>query len=86
MLLRSDVTKARVNVYPNPMQQNLSVVLSMEPQNGKVHIVDLTGKPLREITINSLQTNIDVADLIPGAYLVRYSDDGLQQTFKVTKQ
>ena len=58
-----------VNVYPNPTSSQISIELK-EGTSEEFAITDNSGKILKEGTMESLKTNIDVSDLSAGMYFV----------------
>ncbi len=74
---------------PNPAQE--TTVLSIGDDftsfnNMNFDLTDITGKVLRKGTINSKQTNIDVATLAEACYFLNIYDNGKQiKTFKLLK-
>jgi hypothetical protein len=62
------------HIYPNPVDEVLHVVV----ENGKqASIFDFTGRLLKSVSLESLETAIPVSDLFPGKYIVKiYTVDG----------
>ncbi|MDD3860384.1 MAG: T9SS type A sorting domain-containing protein [Bacteroidales bacterium] len=62
-------------IYPNPSNQVLYVGFN-ERVDCSMKIYDITGKELKALTFNGLQTKIDLSDLSEGLYVLRVSKDG----------
>jgi hypothetical protein len=76
-----------VEAYPNPVTDILTVrLIGTAAANPSVAIADVTGKTIRTITLTGNTTAINMSDLAPGVYLIKYSDVMHSQTFKVNKQ
>ncbi|MBT8326107.1 MAG: T9SS type A sorting domain-containing protein [Bacteroidia bacterium] len=68
-------------VYPNPTRDNLNIQINGLKQRGITHlnmqIMDLHGKLIKEISLDSKHEQIDVSELRASTYLIRlYSLDG----------
>ncbi|MBS1614716.1 MAG: T9SS type A sorting domain-containing protein [Bacteroidetes bacterium] len=66
-----------MKVYPNPVQEILSVELLSKTQGTlRYKICDITGRSLLETTNSEKQTQINVRNLAPGAYSIICLKDG----------
>ncbi len=78
-----------IDVYPNPVTDELVVKISGADKTTQITLIDLAGKVLRSFQANAAQDGMirmDVKNLQPGYYLLR-SDNGQQvQTIKISKQ
>lgn len=80
--VRDGVTPEVFGVYPNPVNDQLTITGAA--QNGAVEVVDVAGK----VVLRTTNTNgrVDVSELVPGVYqLLVYGNDGLKQA-RFTKQ
>ncbi|WP_118976063.1 PKD domain-containing protein [Taibaiella koreensis] len=75
---------SRVLVYPNPTARVL-VIENMMPSS-VLHIYDVSGKKLRNITITKPRENIDISSLSPGAYLLIYTGTKQQVSWRFIKE
>jgi hypothetical protein len=76
-----------VEAYPNPVQGTLNVnVYGLVDGNAAITVTDISGKVLRQVSITSAKTSIDMSDLASGVYLLKYVDDNRAETIKITKQ
>lgn len=62
-------------VYPNPAQNNIQLTINNNQTNGSVLIIDITGKIVKQQTIESSKMNIQVSDLQNGIYFVRVGSE-----------
>lgn len=73
----------RFSLYPNPVNSSLTIDYPHFNQNGSVfYLIDITGKQLKEIFVNSAKTTIDVTGLKPGFYILRGA--GVASKFVIT--
>ena len=65
----------KVNVYPNPSKESVSLQLAKET-NGTVIIYDYLTRKVGEYTINGTQIDIDIQDYAAGSYLINVIENG----------
>jgi hypothetical protein len=63
-----------IDLYPNPVFDKLTVEIKKILSEGKVSIVDLSGKLLYSSMIQGLKTEIDLRILSCGIYFIRIND------------
>lgn len=81
------VTAARLQVFPNPVKNQLTIRLNGQPlANANVEIVSLSGTVIKTIRLTTQQSVIDVSAIPAGVYMLRYTDNAHVQTIRVTKQ
>lgn len=73
-----------VEIYPNPVNDRLFFRNSNEI--GKLAIYNLQGQPVIEIKTAGAEAVIDVSQLQPGVYFIRYGEQGKMITRKIIKQ
>lgn len=67
--------KTQLNVYPNPTKDVVNFVLAEEfVSNGKIKLMDNTGRVVRLIAVNSNNTQVNVEDLPEGVYFYQYEN------------
>lgn len=73
------------DVYPNPANGDVNVAANIASSNDtKVRILDLNGRVVAEQTMDeTFNTNIDVAGLNPGLYMVEVSNGVVTTTQKL---
>jgi len=78
----------QVSALPNPVSDNLQVVLAKEPVTGMYcQLFDLSGKMLMNRNILSRTMQIDMSAYAPAVYTLRVCDEsGVTGTFKVIKK
>lgn len=67
----SKVDPLATRLYPNPANTSINVVTS-QVLNGMLHVVDVTGRVVAQVQVNSDRTIIQVQDLFPGIYQVTF--------------
>ncbi len=78
---------AFVEVYPNPVKNMLAIRLAEQPLAPiQAQLLDVKGKLLKTISLQSQQVSVDMAGLPAGIYMLRYFDNAQMQTIKITKQ
>ena len=91
----SNIVKATVSgmdafkivAAPNPVKNEVTVKTWGAP-SGKptITITDITGKTINTYMVKSQETTIDMSQLAPGMYLIKYTDAAHNETIKVNKQ
>lgn len=66
--------------YPNPTSGPVN--LKLPKGEGEIFVIDVTGKLLRRMMVNSRKTELDLTGLAAGTYLIRYvvgEDSGIRR-------
>ena len=88
VILVTNSSKAgTAQMYPNPVQSGLSVVLNNDVKgNGTISVYDLAGRSLKQTTLvkndKILNTIVDMNNLVPGLYVVEIK---IGDNYKLTK-
>lgn len=69
-----DETLVDVNIYPNPVEDNLNIKTSADVINKVATIFDINGKRVLNLKLKS--TTIDVSNLTSGIYFLRLESEG----------
>ena len=77
-----ELVKDDLQVYPNPASSMITVENAL---NANIHILDLTGKQVMAIENNN-GTQLNVADLTNGIYIVQVESDGKISTGRFVKE
>lgn len=72
-----------VAVYPNPFRENLNINAAY---GATVSVFNLSGQLQMETRLGSEQASINTSQLKPGVYIVKVTNDGQPQTFKLIRQ
>ena len=81
-----------LNVYPNPLKETLTVTFAATAISGKINVrlIDFSGKliQLEELDGNArtFETQMNVADLYPGMYLLEIENAGNRVVRKLIKE
>jgi hypothetical protein len=76
----------RVNLYPNPATNQVTIENIEQDAFYVISIVDLSGKEMVRLQSNQNKVEIDVSDLENGIYLVTILADSKNTTLKFIKQ
>ena len=80
-----EVETATISVYPNPT--NGLINLTNESTISDVHLIDLTGKVVKEIASVKPYGSIDLNGLYNGVYILKFKQDDLRsKTIRIVKQ
>lgn len=74
----------KMNVYPNPVNDMLTV--SHESNITNVSVINLLGQQLISKTVNDKEAKVDMSQLAAGTYVVKITADSLTKTVKVIKK
>jgi hypothetical protein len=76
-----------ISVYPNPTHDAVSIDLKKQFTRIRLSLVDVSGMVLKEAAFyNSSNVLLNVADVIPGNYVLVIEADGKYKTAMITKQ
>jgi hypothetical protein len=76
-----------VSAFPNPVNDKLNVTLQgMYGSNGVLSLYDLSGRLISSTKVIGENTQIQTAQLAPGAYLLRYTSDKGTTILKLQKK
>jgi uncharacterized delta-60 repeat protein len=62
---------ARLEAYPNPVHEQLTLRLDAAARPQRITLVSLTGRTVRQQPVTSAEQQLSVRDLAPGVYLLR---------------
>lgn len=82
-------TKSKLKIYPNPFQSSLNVEFGgIGGSNKTIVLFDMNGKMVSNQSTGRDHAQVDVKELVRGAYLIRISDTGgkVLYTGKVVKE
>lgn len=79
-------TNATVSLYPNPVKDFTTVVVSNYSDDAALHLTDISGRILKTLPVSQNKTAVDMTGLSAGVYFIRYNDGNYNQTFKVVKE
>lgn len=76
-----------VQIYPNPVKQALNInIIGKTDGQARIQVLDVTGKVVRTIVLNSNTAQVDMQNLPAGLYLVKYADNSHSSVTKITKE
>jgi hypothetical protein len=81
-----DLEGNRIIFFPNPVQDELTLIVEKETQGLNYRILDLNGRTVRTGQIQAQQTAINMQNLRTGTYVFNVEQNGqLIQSFKIIK-
>lgn len=72
----------KISLYPNPNKGTFSIDLPVTMNNVSLHIIDLSGKKIFDVTNYSSGTLISINDIAKGLYLVNVNTDQTSEILK----
>ena len=82
--LNSIEQKTYITIYPNPAKEEFFVKSS---ENIKlIEIFDILGKNIKNISVNSIETSVDISSLEKGTYILKVYTETTVETKKITKE
>lgn len=69
-----EIDLSRITITPNPVHNNLELKITEKQLSGKIQIVDVTGKVIKQIENNKIKQSIDVSDLQKGIYFIKINN------------
>ena len=81
-----------LNVYPNPLKETLTVTFAASSISGKINVrlIDFSGKLIQSEELDgnarTFETQMNVADLYPGMYLLEIENAGNRVVRKLIKE
>ena len=77
----------KINIYPNPTNNQIIVDLGIAPsKNTTLEVMDLVGKTLHSQILSTTKTKINLSNYSQGVYLVKVTNDRGSMVYKVVKE
>ena len=87
LLSLNEITEQQsIFVYPNPANENLTLVFSNDLFNSSVNIYDLQGRLVFHNNLVADKTTIDISLLTNGIYFISVSNNDKTATSKFIKE
>ncbi|MBN8669752.1 MAG: T9SS type A sorting domain-containing protein [Chitinophagales bacterium] len=71
-----------MDIYPNPATNQVTVTIEGKSVNGKINLIDMTGRVVATQMVNTNETVINTAALANGVYYVTYVADNAEVKLK----
>lgn len=82
----SNMSPAKITVYPNPATGMISLSHTGKIQNGKVEIQDISGRIVKQFFTGDNHPVLDIKDLSAGLYVLIWSDENTSAVTKFVKK
>lgn len=74
------------DIYPNPSQDFLTILLPNEITTGSIELFDYSGKSVKSKHINSVNNTLDMSNLSQGIYIIKLNSEGKTGVQRVIKK
>lgn len=74
-----------IKYYPNPVKDQLNLIMSSQAKNGKLELTDIQGRVLLSQNTTDLLSAIDMKSFSPGLYFVKIQNHSETSVFKIVK-
>lgn len=74
------------SVYPNPVKDMLNISNSIGAEINSVTVSDINGRTVKQVAVNGVESQINIADLNAGVYFVNINSNQGSLTKKIVKQ
>lgn len=61
---------SEINVYPNPSSGIFNILVPAQTEGGEIHIMDMGGRLVRQMTFSSAKITIDMTNEAKGSYII----------------
>jgi hypothetical protein len=86
-VVNANSDKFSIDIRPNPVKDILTIELGTMPGgNTTATLTDISGKTLRMVELKTQKTEINIAELPAGNYMLKYTDNEHNQVLRVTKK
>jgi hypothetical protein len=75
-----EINPTTINIFPNPSDRWFNLELSDNLLNGKIDVIDVTGRVINQLTINNLTMKVEIEE--NGLYLLRLTTQEGQMFFE----
>jgi beta-glucanase (GH16 family) len=79
------IDKKKINIFPNPVNDQLEIQFANFSEKYQGTIYDLTGKKVHTFNKNANENSIDVSFLKSGFYILNIQSDSFSKNFKILK-
>lgn len=74
------------SVYPNPVKDILNISNSIGAEINSVTVTDINGRTVKQVAVNGVESQINIADLNAGVYFVNINSNQGSLTKKIVKK
>lgn len=84
--IKIEKTKSSIEAIPNPVVTYTNVIIGYDFNEGTATLVDMTGRILQQLKINSRTVPVDLSRYSDGVYIINVKTDVKTESVKVIKQ
>jgi hypothetical protein len=81
-----EIQPSKFSIIPNPATDKITVEITNVGKKCKLVIVNIVGEQLITRNITEIKTQIDLSNLPSGVYIVRLTNDKIEEVGKIIKQ
>lgn len=74
-----------IQVYPNPAKDVINIHIAGVGDNGSLKLINIDGKIIKGMSVNETDIQVPLNDVVPGHYLLKYTDDKQTQIITIEK-
>jgi hypothetical protein len=75
-----------IKAYPNPVTDNLFIKLQSSSTGGNISVTNIAGVTVHQSIVTNNELSIDMRSLVPGIYILKYSNEQGTTYSKIMKQ
>ena len=82
------IAQVEIKIYPNPATEKITLEITnlQDLQTGVFKLYNLNGQLLKECPVHSVSTEVSLAGLSAGVYLLKVNINGRVEEWKIIKQ
>jgi hypothetical protein len=80
-------TAGGIFAYPNPAKDRMTIeIVAYNGTPATIIVTDMTGKQVKTLDVTNKKTELDMHDMAPGVYLLKYNGSASNEILRITKQ
>lgn len=81
----NESNKDTYKIYPNPSNSNIYINTGNSIKKTSLRVFDITGKFLKQVTIETKRTELNISDFQDGFYIIEITNDNMSFKYKFLK-
>ena len=82
---KNQIVVNEINIYPNPVTENLNIDIPVELLNGELTIYNIFGEKIYNEIVKTAKTKIELTNHAIGSYFINYKKDDFIKKNKIIK-